>query len=125
MHDTVLIRMPTGARALLRKYGPMITLLAGWCMAIGIARGKYSSFGDRLDAVEQTHPDATALLARDNQAELAAQRLQIDRISHDVADVRVDLAKLCTAFGLQPVRGVDVSGGVDIGPRAKNAAGSP
>lgn len=92
------------------KHWELCTSVVLFILSIGIAQGKYSGMADRVDAIENTHPDATAALTKHNTDDVSGMRGQIDRIHDDVAATRVDVARLCVQFGLQPSRATAPTG---------------
>jgi hypothetical protein len=122
MSDTLTIPMPGNTLKLVIKNWGTIVSVGACLIAIGMARGRYSTVEARVDALEQLHPDATAAIAHQNAQAVAAVTLRIDQISKDVADTRVDVGRLCTRFGLQPISRVD---GLDVYQPAATHSDAP
>jgi hypothetical protein len=113
MRHAVSIPLPQGTPGkILSKYWHVAASVLTLAMSIGVVRGKYSSQGGRVDAIESTRPEATAALTQRNANDLTEVRRRIDKMSDDLGDLKVSVARLCTAFGLQPVRERLPEGGV-------------
>jgi hypothetical protein len=113
MRDSLVIPFPRNntLKAIARKWH-LITSVLMLAASLGIARGKYLGVDGRLDAMEQSHPDATNALTRRNADELAALRQHVDQIASDVGATRVDVAYIRARIESQAIRATDSGKGL-------------
>lgn len=129
MRGNLVIPIQSNVVKFMRQHWPLISAsvmcILSLVLSVGIARGKYAGVEGRVDAIEQTHPDATAATGKRNADELAAMRLQIDRIYSDVSATRVDVARLCAQFGLAAIQSEAGAGAANTSRIAKTRPNGP
>ena len=84
------------------KYWHVAASLIMVAMSVGVQKQRFTSYGERLDAVEATKPDVTAALTQRTADEVAGLRMQMSKVGDDVAAIRVDVARLCVRMEMQP-----------------------
>lgn len=103
-------------KRLAAKYWHVAASLLMVAMSVGVQKQRFTSYGQRLDAVEAAKPDVTAALTQRTADEVAGLRSELHQVSGDVGAIKVDVAKIAVRLEMQPIRdGAQLGGTNGVG----------